>query len=91
MAAYEILFEAVDQASPAIQKLSQQFIEMAQKSDQYAAGITNANIRAAQSFSQVAPRAREAADSIGRSTGRQPTLKSIFDFCHGRRRDRLLP
>ena len=64
MAAYEILFEAVDQASPAIQQLSQQFIEMAQKSDQYAAGITNANIRAAQSFDQVKPKAKEASDSL---------------------------
>ncbi len=78
MAAYEILFEAVDQASPAIQRLSQQFIEMAQKSDQYAAGITNANIRAAQSFSQVAPKAQEASNSL--STVQQAGSQLLNQF-----------
>ena len=43
MAGFEILFEATDQASPIIEKLSKQMLEAAQRSERFAGDIAVAS------------------------------------------------
>lgn len=64
MAGFEITFEAVDAASPTIQRLSQQLLEAAQRSDRFAGQVTTATARADQGFRRLPPAASAAAQSM---------------------------
>lgn len=64
MAGFEIVFEALDAASPTIQRLSQQFIEAAEKSDKFAGVVESATKRADDGLKQVPPQAQNAAKSL---------------------------
>lgn len=64
MAGFEILFEAVDQASPAIQKISQLLIESAKRSDNFAGVIEKSTARADRAFAALPPKVNETAKSM---------------------------
>ncbi len=64
MAGFEIKFEAVDEASPTIQRLSQQLLEAAQRSDRFAGEVTKATAKADQGFRRLPPAAGAAAQSM---------------------------
>jgi hypothetical protein len=64
MAGFEILFEAVDQASPSIQKISQLLVESAKRSDNFAGVIENCTSRADKAFSALPPKVNETAKSM---------------------------
>jgi len=64
MAGFEIVFEAVDQASPTIQRLSQQLLEAAQRSDRFAGQVVNATSRADRGFSALPPKVDATAQSM---------------------------
>lgn len=64
MAGFEITFEAVDQASPTIQRLSQQLLEAAQRSDRFAGQVVTATSRADQGFKKLPQSAGAAAQSM---------------------------
>ncbi len=64
MPGFEILFQAVDEASPAIQKLSKEMLAAAERSDRFAGEIFNASQKADQGLSKIPPKASQAKDSI---------------------------
>lgn len=64
MPGFEIQFEAVDQASPTIQKLSQQLLESAQRSDQFARDVTLSTQQADQALANLPSRAQQASQSM---------------------------
>jgi len=64
MAGFEILFEAVDQASPAIQKISQLLIESAKRSDNFAGVIEKSTARADKAFAALPPKVNDTAKSM---------------------------
>ncbi|OGR89711.1 MAG: hypothetical protein A2992_06335 [Elusimicrobia bacterium RIFCSPLOWO2_01_FULL_59_12] len=64
MAGFEILFEATDQASPIIEKLSKQMLEAAQRSERFAGDIAVASQKADESLSKIHPKATQAAGSL---------------------------
>lgn len=64
MAGFEIVFEAVDQASPTIQRLSQQLLEAAQRSDRFAGQVAGATARADRAFSALPPKVNATAQSM---------------------------
>ena len=64
MPGFEIQFEAVDQASPTIQKLSQQLLESAQRSDQFARDVTVSTQQADQALAKLQPRAQQTSQSM---------------------------
>lgn len=64
MAGFEIKFEAVDEASPTIQRLSQQLLEAAQRSDRFAGQVVRATSKADQGFKKLPPAANAAAQSM---------------------------
>ena len=64
MAGFEILFEATDQASPIIEKLSKQMLEAAQRSERFAGDIAVASQKADESLSKISPKASQASSSM---------------------------
>ncbi len=64
MAGFEILFEATDQASPIIEKLSKQMLEAAQRSERFAGDIAVASQKADESLSKISPKAAQAGSSL---------------------------
>jgi len=64
MPGFEILFEAVDKASPSIQQLSQLMVEAAQKSDRFAEGMVAASKKADEGLTKLPDKAKQAKDSI---------------------------
>jgi hypothetical protein len=64
MAGFEILFEAVDQASPAILKLSQLLVESAKKSDVFADTIEKTTQRADRAFAALPKKIDPTAQSL---------------------------
>jgi hypothetical protein len=64
MAGFEITFEAVDQASPTIQRLSQQLLEAAQRSDRFAGQVVASTTKADQGFKKLPASANAAAQSM---------------------------
>lgn len=69
MAGFEIVFEAVDQASPTIQRLSQQLLEAAQRSDRFAGQVVGATSRADRAFSTLPPKVNATAQSMAALQG----------------------
>ena len=64
MAGFEIKFEAVDEASPTIQRLSKQLLEAAQRSDRFAGQVVAATTSADQGFKKLPQSAGAAAQSV---------------------------
>ncbi len=64
MPGFQIQFEAIDEASPTIQKLSQMMMDAAQKSDRFAAEMMNSSNRIDTSLKKVSSSAKPAKDSI---------------------------
>ncbi|MFA5138328.1 MAG: hypothetical protein WC728_03765 [Elusimicrobiota bacterium] len=64
MAGFEIKFEAVDEASPTIQRLSKQLLEAAQRSDRFAGQVVAATANADQGFKKLPQSANAAAQSM---------------------------
>src|SRR3989338_6340056 len=64
MAGFEITFEAVDQASPTIQRLSQQLLEAAQRSDRFTGQVVASTTKADQGFKKLPASANAAAQSM---------------------------
>ncbi|KKW22361.1 MAG: Orf 15 [Parcubacteria group bacterium GW2011_GWF2_50_9] len=64
MAGFEIIFEAIDQASPAIQRLSQQLLDAAQRSDTFAGVIEKTTARADKAFAALPPKVDATAQSM---------------------------
>lgn len=64
MAGFEILFEATDQASPIIEKLSKQMLEAAQRSERFAGDIAVASQKADESLAKIPPKASQASSSL---------------------------
>lgn len=64
MPGFQIQFEAIDQASPTIQKLSQMMLEAAQKGDRFASEIANASQRVDTSLKKIPKAAQETKDSL---------------------------
>lgn len=64
MPGFQIQFEAIDEASPTIQKLSQMMLEAAQKGDKFAADLYNSSERINTSLRKIQPAAKEAEDSF---------------------------
>ena len=64
MAGFEILFEATDQASPIIEKLSKQMLEAAQSSGRFAGDIAVAAQKADESLGKIQPKASQASTSL---------------------------
>jgi len=64
MAGFEIIFEAIDQASPAIQRLSQQLLDAAQRSDTFAGVIEKTTARADKAFAALPPKVNATAQSM---------------------------
>lgn len=64
MAGFEIIFEAIDQASPTIQKLSQQLLDAAQRSDKFAGVIEKSTSRAGKSFENLPQKVNATAQSM---------------------------
>ncbi|OGS32985.1 MAG: hypothetical protein A2218_10385 [Elusimicrobia bacterium RIFOXYA2_FULL_53_38] len=64
MPGFEIIFEAIDQASPAIQRLSQQLLDAAQRSDKFAGIIEKTTVRADQALSKLPPQVNATAQSM---------------------------
>ncbi|HOX22535.1 MAG TPA: hypothetical protein PLL10_03650, partial [Elusimicrobiales bacterium] len=64
MAGFEIIFEAIDQASPAIQRLSQQLLDAAQRSDTFAGVIEKSTSRADKAFTALPPKVNATAQSM---------------------------
>ncbi len=73
MAGFEIQFEALDAASPTIQKLSQELLLAAQRSDRFAKEVTLASQQVDQSLSNLPPKAQQTSQSFGalQSAGQQ--------------------
>ncbi|MCX5786050.1 MAG: hypothetical protein NTX59_10205 [Elusimicrobia bacterium] len=69
MPGFEIIFEAVDQASPAIQRLSQQLLDAAQRSDKFAGLIEKSTARADKAFTALPPKVNAAAQSMSAVQG----------------------
>lgn len=65
MAGFEIRFEALDDASPTIQKLSAELLDAAQKSDRFAKEVTASTQKADQSLSTIPPKAKQTSESLG--------------------------
>src|SRR6266571_2570245 len=65
MPGFQIQFEAVDEASPTIQKLSQMMLEAAQKGDKFASDFYNSSERINTSLKKIQPAAKETGDSFG--------------------------
>ncbi|HAH08343.1 MAG TPA: hypothetical protein DCM05_17765, partial [Elusimicrobia bacterium] len=65
MAGFEIRFEALDAASPTIQKLSQELLEAAQRSDRFAKDVVVSTQKVDQALSNLPPRAQQASQSMG--------------------------
>ena len=64
MAGFEILFEATDQASPIIEKLSKQMLDAAQRSERFAGDIAVASQKADESLGRIQPKASQASASL---------------------------
>ncbi|MBI4063465.1 MAG: hypothetical protein HY401_04100 [Elusimicrobia bacterium] len=64
MPGLELTFEAVDKASPTIQRLSKEMLEAALKSDRFAKDIFDATNKAEEGFKKIPPKAKQAADSV---------------------------
>jgi hypothetical protein len=75
MAGFEILFEAVDKASPSIQQLSQLMVEAAQKSDRFAQEMVAATRKADEGLGKIPPKAKEAGQSLDSLKGAGEQLK----------------
>jgi hypothetical protein len=73
MAGFEIIFEAIDQASPAIQRLSQQLLDAAQRSDTFAGVIEKTTSRADKAFAGLPPKVDATTQSMAavQSAGNQ--------------------
>lgn len=73
MAGFEIIFEATDQASPIIEKLSKQMLDAAQRSERFAGDIAVASQKAEESLSKISPKASQASTSLSslEQAGRQ--------------------
>jgi hypothetical protein len=69
MAGFEIIFEAIDQASPAIQRLSQQLLDAAQRSDTFAGVIEKSTARADKAFTTLPPKVDATAQSMAAVQG----------------------
>ncbi|OGS08249.1 MAG: hypothetical protein A2270_10485 [Elusimicrobia bacterium RIFOXYA12_FULL_51_18] len=69
MAGFEIIFEAIDQASPAIQRLSQQLLDAAQRSDKFAGVIEKSTARADKAFTTLPPKVDATAQSMAAVQG----------------------
>ena len=65
MAGFGIRFEALDAASPTIQKLSQELLEAAQRSDRFAKDVVVSTQKVDQALSNLPPRAQQASQSMG--------------------------
>lgn len=65
MAEFAVQLEAVDKASPTIQKLSQAMIKAAKNSDRFASEIVNSSKRVDTSLKKIPPAANKASSSIG--------------------------
>jgi ABC-type transporter Mla subunit MlaD len=64
MPGFQIQFEAVDEASPTIQKLSQMMLDAAQKGDKFASDLYNSSERINTSLKKISPVAKETSDSF---------------------------
>lgn len=69
MAGFEIIFEAIDQASPAIQRLSQQLLDAAKRSDTFAGVIEKSTARADKAFTTLPPKVDATAQSMAAVQG----------------------
>lgn len=78
MAGISIQFEAIDQASPTIQKLSQAMIEAAKKSDRFAAEIVSSSNRVDTSLKKIPSAAKQAKDSISSLKDVSGQLQTAF-------------
>src|SRR5580765_5069079 len=78
MAGFEILFEATDQASPIIEKLSKQMLEAAQRSERFAGDIAVASQKADESLSKITPKAAQASSSITALEQASSQLKQLL-------------
>lgn len=65
MPGFQIQFEAVDEASPTIQKLSQMMLEAAQKGDKFASDLYNSSERINTSLKKIQPAAKDTGDAFG--------------------------
>ena len=65
MAGFEIRFEALDAASPTIQKLSQELLEAAQRSDRFAKDVVVSTQKVDQALANLPLRAQQASQSMG--------------------------
>ena len=78
MAGFQIQFEAIDQASPTIQKLSKEMIEAAKKSDKFASEIVNSTRRVDTSLKKIPPAAKQAKDSMSSLSNASGELKTAL-------------
>jgi len=76
VAGIEILFGAVDEASPVIQRLSKQLLAAAQKSDRFAGVIEKSTTKVDAALSKLPPKAKQAKDSFTGLSGAAQQLKS---------------
>lgn len=78
MAGLQIQFEAIDQASPTIQKLSKEMVEAAKKSDRFAAEIVSSSQRVDTSLKKIPASAKKAKDSISSLKDSSSELKNAI-------------
>jgi len=76
LAGFQIQFEAIDQASPTIQRLSQLMLDAAQKSDRFAAEITNSSQRIDTGLKKFAPAVTQVKENVKALTQAGSDLKS---------------
>lgn len=78
MAGFEIQFEALDAASPTIQKLSKELMEAALRSDRFAKDVVSSSQQADQAFSKLPPKAQQVSQSLGALQAASNQLVSEF-------------
>lgn len=81
MAGFEIQFEALDAASPTIQRLSKELLDAAQRSDRFAKDVTLASQQADQALSKLPAKGQEASQSFAAlQTAGQQLVNELLKF-----------